>query len=35
MAHVTRAMELDPAFREYAVKDDDLAGLRERPDWPL
>ncbi len=35
IAHVTRAVELDPAFGEYAAKDEDLTGLRERPDWPL
>ena len=35
VAHVARAVELDPAFGEYAAKDDDFNGLRERPDWPL
>ena len=35
IAHITRAVELDPAFGEYAAKDDDLTGLRERPEWPL
>jgi mannose-6-phosphate isomerase-like protein (cupin superfamily) len=34
VAHVTRAVELDPAFAEYASKDEDFAGLRERADWP-
>jgi tetratricopeptide (TPR) repeat protein len=34
VAHVRRAAELDPAFVEYAAKDEDFAGLRERPDWP-
>jgi tetratricopeptide (TPR) repeat protein len=34
VAHVRRAAELDPAFAEYAAKDEDFAGLRERPDWP-
>ena len=28
-----RAAELDPAYGEYAAKDEDFAGLRERPDW--
>ena len=35
VAHVTRAVELDPAFGEYAAKDEDFAGLRDRPDWPF
>ena len=34
-AHVLRAAELDPAFAEYAAKDEDFAALRDRPDWPL
>jgi tetratricopeptide (TPR) repeat protein len=33
--HITRAVELDPAFGEYAATDEDFAGLRERPDWPV
>jgi tetratricopeptide (TPR) repeat protein len=33
VAHVRRAAELDPAYGEYAAKDEDFAGLRERPDW--
>ena len=33
MAHVRRAAELDPAFGEYAAKDEDFLGLRGRPDW--
>ena len=35
VAHLTRAMELDPVFGEYAAKDEDFARLRERPDWPV
>jgi tetratricopeptide (TPR) repeat protein len=35
VAHVRRAVELDSAFGEYAAKDEDFAGLRDRPDWPL
>jgi len=35
VAHVRRAAELDPAFGEYAAKDDDFVGLRDRPDWPF
>ena len=34
VAHVRRAVELDPAFGEYAAEDEDFVGLRERPDWP-
>ena len=34
VAHVRRAAELDPAFGEYAAKDEDFFGLRDRPDWP-
>lgn len=33
-SRITRAVELDPVFGEHAAKDDDFAGLRERPDWP-
>ena len=33
VAHVRRAAELDPAYGEYAAKDEDFSGLRERPDW--
>ena len=35
VAHVRRAAELDPAFGEYAAKDDDFVGLRDRADWPF
>jgi tetratricopeptide (TPR) repeat protein len=31
---IRRALELNPALREYAVTDDDVAALRDRPDWP-
>jgi tetratricopeptide (TPR) repeat protein len=35
LAHLTRAIELRPEWKEAAAKDEDLAALRERPDWPL
>jgi tetratricopeptide (TPR) repeat protein len=35
VAHVRRAVELDPAFGEYAAQDEDFSGLRDRPDWPV
>jgi tetratricopeptide (TPR) repeat protein len=35
VAHVRRAVEIDPKFAEYAAQDEDFAALRERPDWPL
>jgi tetratricopeptide (TPR) repeat protein len=31
---IRRALELNPALREYAATDDDVASLRDRPDWP-
>jgi tetratricopeptide (TPR) repeat protein len=31
---IRRALELNPALHEYAVTDDDVASLRDRPDWP-
>jgi tetratricopeptide (TPR) repeat protein len=31
---IRRALELNPALREYAASDDNVASLRERPDWP-
>jgi tetratricopeptide (TPR) repeat protein len=34
MADIRRALELNPALRDYAACDEDLASLRERPDWP-
>ncbi len=34
LADIRRALELNPALREYAATDDDIALLRERPDWP-
>jgi tetratricopeptide (TPR) repeat protein len=33
--HLTRALELRPELADIARGDDDFAGLRERPDWPL
>ena len=35
VAHLARALELKPEWRDAAAKDDDFASLRERPDWPL
>ena len=35
LAHLRRALELRPEWREMAGKDDDLASLRELPAWPL
>lgn len=35
VAHLRRAVEIDPKFAEYAAADDDFAALRERPDWPV
>ena len=35
VAHLRRAVELDATFGEYAAKDEDLATLLDRPDWPL
>jgi tetratricopeptide (TPR) repeat protein len=35
IAHLTRALELKPEWRDDAAKDDDFTELRERPDWPL
>jgi tetratricopeptide (TPR) repeat protein len=35
VAHLTRALELKPEWRDAAAKDEDFASLRERPDWPL
>jgi tetratricopeptide (TPR) repeat protein len=34
IAHLTRAIELRPAARDWAVQDNDLASLRDRPDFP-
>jgi tetratricopeptide (TPR) repeat protein len=34
MAHLRRAIELRPQALEWAQRDDDLASLRERPDFP-
>lgn len=35
VAHVRRALELKPEWTDHAREDDDLAPLREHPDWPL
>ena len=35
IAHVTRALELKPEWRDQIAKDEDFAALRDRPDWPL
>jgi mannose-6-phosphate isomerase-like protein (cupin superfamily) len=35
LAHVRRALELRPDWAEHMRTDDDLASLREHPDWPL
>jgi tetratricopeptide (TPR) repeat protein len=34
IAHLTRAIELRPAARDWAAQDSDLASLRDRPDFP-
>lgn len=35
LGHLGRALELKPEWAEMAQKDEDLASLRDRPDWPL
>ena len=35
LGHLSRALELKPEWAEMAQKDEDLASLRDRPDWPL
>ena len=35
IAHVTRALQLKPEWSDEIAKDEDFAGLRDRPDWPL
>jgi tetratricopeptide (TPR) repeat protein len=35
MAHLREALELRPELARAAAEDEDLAPLRERPDWPL
>ena len=35
MAHLRRALELRPGLADGARTDEDLASLRDRPDWPL
>ena len=34
LAHVSRAVELEPGFQEWAQKDDDLASIRDLPGFP-
>jgi len=34
LAHLRRALELRPEWKERAREDDDLAPLRDAPDWP-
>jgi tetratricopeptide (TPR) repeat protein len=34
LEHLEHAIELKPEWSEMADKDDDLASLRDRPDWP-
>lgn len=35
VGYVRRAVERNPDLKEHAVRDDDFASLRDRPDWPL
>ncbi len=35
VAHLRRALELNPSFAEHAATDEDFAALRKQPDWPL
>lgn len=35
VGYVRRAVERNPELEKYAVRDDDFASLRDRPDWPL
>jgi tetratricopeptide (TPR) repeat protein len=35
VAHLTKALELSPEWRDMAATDDDFVSLRERADWPL
>jgi tetratricopeptide (TPR) repeat protein len=34
LAHLRRALDLQPEWSRLASEDDDFAALRERPDWP-
>jgi tetratricopeptide (TPR) repeat protein len=34
LAHLRRALDLQPEWSRLAAEDDDFAALRERPDWP-
>jgi hypothetical protein len=35
IAHLRRALELKPEWADHIRKDEDLASLREHPDWPF
>lgn len=35
VTHLQRALDLRPGLADHAHADEDLAALRERPDWPL
>ena len=35
IAHLRRALELRPGLADRAREDEDLASLRDRPDWPI
>lgn len=35
VAHLTKALELSPQWRDTAAEDEDFVALRERADWPL
>ena len=35
LAHLRRALELNPELAEHARAEEDFVSLRERPDWPL
>ena len=35
LAHLRRALELEPEWAELAAKDDDFASLRDDPGWPI
>lgn len=35
LAHLRRALDLQPEWSRLAAEDDDFAALRERPDWPV
>ncbi|HYI74592.1 MAG TPA: tetratricopeptide repeat protein [Gaiellaceae bacterium] len=35
IAHLTRALEQKPEWRDMTAEDEDFVTLRDRPDWPL